>query len=153
MSSSTNIVPRNCSFGCQTRIYWDNSQSTFLEVFSKQKHICKNRSINNTSGNLPQMNNTNTNRPYYNKKPWIPKPKMDNSLEVIQGTISEVTSKYEILTDLIRDYNGKTHGSQSHINGNVFSLVVYYEIPEGKRVELKQRFNNFIRTVITLPKN
>jgi hypothetical protein len=41
------------------------------------------------------------------------------------------------LSDIVSEYNGKLHGSQSHINGNIISLVVYYEVPEGKREEVK----------------
>ena len=151
---SQNIIPKDCSYGCNTRIYWSVADNAYFEVFTKQKHICKNRSINTASGNLPGANTSNTNRPYYSKKPWIPKPKMDNSLEVIQGTISEVTSKYEILTDLIRDYNGKTHGSQSHIvaNNNI-QLIVYFEVTLGQRDEVKRKFDNMIRNLMVLQRN
>jgi hypothetical protein len=45
---------------------------------------------------------------------------------------------------LIRDYHGKVHGSQSHtIANNSISLIVYYEVPEGKREEVKQKFGNY----------
>jgi hypothetical protein len=44
------------------------------------------------------------------------------------------------------EYNGKVHGSQSHIiSNNTISLVVYYEVPEGKREEVKTLFNNKVR--------
>ena len=46
------------------------------------------------------------------------------------------------LSDIVRDHNGKVHGSQSHIVANSMSLIVYYEIPEGKREEVKHRFKN-----------
>jgi hypothetical protein len=70
--SSTNIInPKPCSYNCGSRIYWNTSENAYFEVFSKQKHICKNRS-NNTFGNFPQVNNSNnTNRSFYNKKTWI----------------------------------------------------------------------------------
>jgi len=71
-----------------------------------------------------------------------PKPKMSNSFELLTGPINEIQRKYEILSDLVTEYNGKVHGSQSHISSNAISLVVYYEVPEGKREEVKQRFNN-----------
>jgi len=47
----------------------------------------------------------------------------------------------------VTEYNGKVHGSQSHIitANNSISLIVYYEVPaEGKREEVKQKFNTFI---------
>jgi hypothetical protein len=155
MSSSTNqnIIPKDCSYGCGTRIYWDNSQSTYFEVFSKSRHNCPNRVKKSTT---PELSSGITNKPtYYNKFSKQPKPKMSNSLELLSGPISEVQKKYELLSDIVSEYNGKVHGSQSHINGNSISLVVYYEVPaEGNTREMvKQKFNNFIRTVITLPRN
>ena len=41
------------------------------------------------------------------------------------------------------EYNGKVQGSQSNVmQDNSISLIVYFEVPEGKREEVKQRFNN-----------
>ena len=45
---------------------------------------------------------------------------------------------------IVWDHNGKVHGSQSHINGNIVSLIVYYEVPSGMRDEVKQRYKNRI---------
>jgi hypothetical protein len=37
-------------------------------------------------------------------------------------------------------------GWQSHIIAiNNMQLVVYYEVPDGKREEVKPKFNNFVR--------
>ena len=36
---------------------------------------------------------------------------MSNSLEILQGTIQEMQEKYEILSDIVSEYNGKVHGS------------------------------------------
>jgi hypothetical protein len=59
---------------------------------------------------------------------------MSNSLELLSGPLSETQKKYEILSDIVSEYNEKVHGSQSHIiNDNIVSLVVYYEVLEGKR--------------------
>ena len=85
---------------------------------------------------------------HYSKKPWTttPKPKMSNSFEYLQGSIVEIQKKYEILSDIVTEYGDKVHGSQSHIiASNNMQLVVYYEVPEGKREEVKQKFNNFVR--------
>ena len=144
MSSQNNIIPKDCSYGCNTRIYWNTAENAYFEVFTKQKHICKNRSNNNT---------TTTSKPnYYNKKPWstTPKPKMSNSFELLQGPIAEIQKKYEILSDIvIVEYNGRIHGSQRDRDPNKpglpFDLLVYYEVPEGKRDEVKQKFNTITR--------
>ena len=65
---------------------------------------------------------------------------MDNSLEILHGTSTdEIRNQYEVLADLIKEYNGKTHGSQSHILANdSIRLIVYYEVPEGMREEIKK---------------
>jgi hypothetical protein len=128
-------------------MYWDTVSNSFLKVFCKQKHICKNRSANKPTS-VP--NGTNTNRQfYYNKFSKQPKPKMSNSLELISGPFSEIQNKYEILSDIVTEYNGKVHGSQFHIiTNNELRIIVYYEIPEGKREEVKQRFNTIIRNYL-----
>ena len=140
-NSNTNIIPKDCSYGCSTRIYWNTAENAYFEVFTKQKHVCPNRS---------NANNTNRTSSFYNKKPWTPKPKMSNSLELLGGPIQDIQKKYEVLSDIVSEYNGKVHGSQSHIGpNNSISLVVYYEVPaEGnKRDEVKQKFNNFIVSI------
>ncbi|MGE0243611.1 MAG: hypothetical protein AB7P56_06755 [Nitrososphaeraceae archaeon] len=148
MSSSTIINPKPCNYGCGCRIYWSVADNAYFEVFTKQKHVCKNRSVSKPSGILPQGN---TNRPfYYNKFTKQPKPKMSNSLELLTDPIDSIQKKYEILSDLVTEFNGKVHGSQSHVNGNIVSLIVYYEVPEGKRDEVKQRFTNFIKNQLIL---
>jgi hypothetical protein len=50
---------------------------------------------------------------------------------------------------LVRDSGGKVHVSQSHIvaASNNMYLIVYYEFPEGKRDEVKQKFNNVIQNI------
>lgn len=65
---------------------------------------------------------------------------MSNQLELLTGPILEIQKKYEILSDIVTEYNGKVHGSQSHINGNIISLIVYFEVPEGKREMVRQKF-------------
>ena len=136
---SSNIInPKPCNYNCGTRIYWDTNTNSYLEVFTKQKHICKNRT---KSASSPSYSNKSN---YYNKFTKQPKPKMSNSLELLTGSIDSVQKKYEILSDIISDLGGKTHGSQSQITGNNISLIVYYEVPEGKREEVKFQFKNSI---------
>ena len=71
---------------------------------------------------------------------------MSNSLELINGSIDSVQKKYEILSDIVTTENGKVHWSQSHmLVDNKLALIVYFEVPEGKRDEVKSRFkNNYI---------
>jgi len=146
--SNTIINPKPCNYGCNTRIYWNASENAYWEVFSNKKHACPNRSNKTTISTSTNTNNASVNRPFYNKKPWINKQKMSNSFELLTGPISEVQTKYEILSDIITEMGGKTHGSQSHIvANNSMSLIVYYEVPaEGnKRKEIKRKFENFAR--------
>ena len=86
---------------------------------------------------------------------------MSNSLELLTGPITDIQKKYEILSDIVSEANGKVHGSQRDMdpsNGKVhgsqrdrdpktglLDLLVYFEVPDGKREECKQRFNNIIR--------
>ena len=72
------------------------------------------------------------------------KPKMSNSSELLQWSIKDIQKKYEILSDIVTEMGGKVHGSQSHIvaPNNTLQLIVYYEVPEGKRDEVKNKFEN-----------
>ena len=133
-----------------SRIYWNTAENAYFEVFTKQKHQCPN--INNNKPTTSTNTSTAKRPNYYNKFAKQPKPKMSNSLELLSGPIKEIQKKYEILNDIVTEYNGKVHGSQSHINGNIISLVVYYEVPEGKREEVKQKFNTITKNNLTLQK-
>ena len=67
ISSNTTIInPKPCNYGCNTRIYWDTSSNSYLEVFTKQKHSCPNRNNNSSYSN---KNNTYRNWPNNSKKP------------------------------------------------------------------------------------
>ena len=147
MSSSNNTItyPKPCGYNCGTKIYWNTSENAYFEVFSGNRHQCPNRSKSVTSTNNTKV--TTTNKPsYYNKFAKQLKPKMSNSLELLQGPIAYVQSKYEILSDIVSEANGKVHGSQSHIvtAANSISLIVYYEVPEGQRDTIKHKFSNYI---------
>jgi hypothetical protein len=154
MSSANTINPKPCNYGCNTRIYWNTSENAYFEVFAKRKHICPNRS---NGKSVTTQSTTNTNKPnyYYNKKPYYskePKSKMSNSFELLTGPIDSIKKKYEILSDIVTEYNGKVHGSQSHIiQNNSMSLVVYFEVPVGQREEVKRKFNDFVLSIITRP--
>jgi hypothetical protein len=156
---NTNIIdPKPCNYNCGTRIYWNAAENAYFEVFSENRHQCPNRKSGNKSNNVTQITNTKPN--YYKKSYYAtqqkqlqqPKPKMSNSLELLQGPIVDVQSKYEFLSDIVSEANGKVHGSQSHIvtaaNNNSISLIVYYEVPEGQRDEIKLKFNSFIKNLM-----
>jgi len=74
---------------------------------------------------------------------------MDNSFEFLTGSPETIKIQYEYLSDMVRDSGGKVHGSQSHIiaASNNMYLIVYYEVPVGKRDEVKQKFNNVIQNI------
>jgi hypothetical protein len=142
-NQNNNIYPKSCTYGCNTQIYWNASINEYWEVFTKKKHICPNR-VNN---NKPPTTATTTNRPtYYNKfaKQQFAKPKMSNSFEYLQGSIAEIQKKYEILSDIVSEYNGKVHGSQRDRDPktDLIDLLVYYEVPLGQRDEVKRNFNH-----------
>ena len=75
MSSTTNTIinPKPCNYNCDTRIYWNVSESAYWEVFSKKKHVCPNRSNKITTTNNNTNNASNVNHSFYNKKPWVSK--------------------------------------------------------------------------------
>ena len=152
IQNQNNIIPKDCSYGCSTRIYWNTSENAYFEVFSKKKHICPNR-VNKSVTNTPTTGAT-TKPTYYSKKPWStqPKPKMSNSFELLTGPIETIQKKYEILSDLvIVEHGGKVHGSQSHnVKNNSMQLIVYFEVPLGQRDEVKRKFENFVRNNIVM---
>src|SRR5918995_6479983 len=130
--NNNTIIPISCNYNCGTRIYLDTSESAYLEVFTKKRHYCPNRT------NSKSVTQTTTDKPnYYNKFAKQPKPKMSNYFELLTGPILDIQKKYEILSDIVSEYNGKVHGSQSHIvANNNMSLIVYYEVPaEGNKRE------------------
>jgi len=62
MSNTNTIInPKPCNYNCGTRIYWDTSESVYLEVFTKKRHSCPNRSKSVT------QTTTATKPNYYNK--------------------------------------------------------------------------------------
>ena len=152
-NQNNNIYPKSCTYGCNTLIYLNASVKEYWEVFTQKKHICPNR-VNNKP-TTTSTTATTTNRPtYYNKKPWTsqqPKPKMSNSFELLTGpSIETVQKKYEILSDIVSEYNGKVHGSQRDRDPKtgLIDLLVYYEVPVGNREEVKRRYQNSISMLV-----
>ena len=151
-NTTNNIYPKPCNYGCNTQIFWNSSVNEYWEVFTKKKHICPNR-VNKPPTTAAA---TTTNRPtYYNKKTWSgqqPKPKMSNSFELLTGSIETVQKRYEILSDIVSEYNGKVHGSQRDRDPKtgLIDLLVYYEVPLGQREEVKRKFENSVLTANSL---
>jgi len=167
----SNTNSKYCVYGCNTKIYWNTLNSEYVEVSTKKKHSCPNRSINsrksasgatinNNASSKPaycqnnHMNNYNSKNNYNYKKSWSNsnnKQPMDNTVEILQGSVDTIIQQYEALTDLIKEFKGKTHGSQSHsLQNNSLQIVVYYEVPEGKRDEIKGIFKTFTRNEIEI---
>ena len=146
MSSNTIINPKPCNYGCNTKIYWNITENAYFELFSKKKHVCPNRSNKTIITNTNTSSNTNNSPFYYkNKVERIQRPKMSTSLELLTGPISDIQKKYEILSDIVTEYNGKVHGSQSNVmQDNSISLVVYFEVAEGRRKEIKKEIMKVI---------
>ena len=143
-NTNQNIQPKSCVYNCGVQIFWNTASSEYWEVFTKKKHICPNR-VNNK----PTTNNTlatgvsttsNTKPTYYSKKPWSttqPKPKMSNSFELLTGPIETIQKKYEVLSDIVTEYDGKVHGSQRDRDPKtgLLDLLVYYEVPLGRETK------------------
>jgi len=143
--STQNIYPKSCNYGCNTQIYWNVATNEYWEVFTKKKHICPNPVNNNKPPTTATT--TTTNRPtYYNKfaKQQFAKPKMSNSFELLNGPIETIQKKYEVLSDIVTEYNGKVHGSQRDRDPKtgLIDLLVYYEVSIGQRDEVKRKFDN-----------
>ncbi|HJT85726.1 MAG TPA: hypothetical protein VJ697_14685 [Nitrososphaeraceae archaeon] len=146
------IRPKSCTYSCGVEIYWNTEENTYYELYSRKKHICPNLiAYNKDSTGIPPA--TASKPSYYTKelsninesttKIQI-KPNMDNSFEFLEGSSNRIKRYYEFLSDVIRGYNGKIHGSHAHLSNNGICLVVYYEVPKGKRDEIKKKIENFI---------
>ena len=150
-NNNQNINPRPCVYGCGIQIYWNDSVNEYWEVFTKKKHICPNRRNKSSAtttttttkdGGITPPSTAQKPR-YYNPytKKWTPyasianqqqfaKPKMSNSFEYLQGSITEIQKKYEILSDIVTEYGGKVHGWQRERDPKtgLIDLIVNYEI-------------------------
>ena len=134
---------KTCMYGCNTQIFWNPEHNEYWEAYTRKKHICPNRLA---SRNKPASISSNTTYSYrkaggagYSN---LSKAKMDNSFELLQGPVKDVQKQYEILLDIIRNHNGKVHGSQrdKDVKTGMLDIIVYYEVPEGQRQEVKRIF-------------
>ena len=150
MGATNTINPKPCVYNCNTQIYWNASVNEYWEVFTQKRHLCPNR-VNKqsvTTNTSISGQTTSTKPTYYNKKPWstTPKPKMSNSFEYLQGSIADIQKKYESLSDIVTEHNGKVHGSQRDRDPKtgLLDLLVYYEVPLGNRDEVKRKFSMLV---------
>ena len=74
---------------------------------------------------------------------------MSNSFELLTGPIDTIQKKYEILSDIVSDIMVKSmvHKGIEYSKYWLIDLLVYYEVPEGHREEVKRRFNSLVITV------
>ena len=153
------IRPKSCTYGCGVEIYWNTQEDAYFELHSGNKHVCPNLTIKKSSTNTQPPPTYETKPKYYSTKNYKKsdssstnnqqqqtKPKMDNSFELLSGSsVLDIQKQYEILSDVVRDSEGKLHGSQRDRDPKtgLLDLLVYYEVPEGKREEVKIKINNF----------
>ena len=161
MSYTThNIHPKPYAYGCSIQIYWTTSANEYWNIFTKKKHICPNhgqKSATTAAGiTLPST----TSKPhYYNltvtkRTPYTsfagqqqPKPKLSNSFELL----TTVQKQYEMLSYSVTEHGRRVHGSQRDIDSKtgLMDLLIYYEVPQGQREEVKQKFNNIRNEIVT----
>lgn len=59
-SSVSNIDSKYCSYGCNTKIYWNTLKSEYDDVSTNGKHYCPNR-LNNSNKSVGLGVNNNNN--------------------------------------------------------------------------------------------
>ena len=167
MSYTThNINPKPYAYGCSIQIYWTTSTNEYWNIFTKKKHICPNhgqKSATTAAGiTLPST----TSKPHYDnltvtkRTPYTsfagqqqPKPKLSNSFELLTtGPKENIQQQYEMLSYIVTEHGRRVHGSQRDIDsktGLMMDLLIYYEVSQGQREEVKQKFNNIRNEVVT----
>ena len=65
MSATNTINPKPCIYNCNTRIYWNNKENAYFEVFSQKRHICPNRTNNNNNKSNVAQTTTTATKPNY----------------------------------------------------------------------------------------
>jgi len=84
---------------------------------------------------------------------YLQHSKTSYSFELLTGlTNVEIQKKYEILTGIIIAANGKIQGS--HLDSDPTTgnpgMLVYYEIPQGRIIEVKRKFNSSIKNMVLM---
>jgi hypothetical protein len=173
-----NSKPKPCAYGCSIQIYWDTSANEYWNIFTKKKHICPNRRQKSattttttttiaiaiataTAGITPP---STTSKPHYfyltvtKRTPYTsfpnqqPKPKLSNSFELLTTSPKEnIQKQYEMLSYIVTEHGRRVHGSQRNIDSKtgLMDLLIYYEVHQGQREEVKQKFNNIRNEIVT----
>ena len=167
MSYTThNINPKPCAYGCSIQIYWTTSANEYWNIFTKKKHICPNRRQKSatTAAAGITLPSTTSKPHYYNltvtkRTPYTsfagqqqPKPKLSNSFELLTtGPKENIQKQYEMLSYIVTEHGRRVHGSQRDIDSKtgLMDLLIYYEVPQGQREEVKQKFNNIRNEIVT----
>ncbi len=166
MSYTThNINPKPCAYGCSIQIYWITSANEYWNIFTKKKHICPNRRQKSATAAAGITPPSTTSKPhYYNltvtkRTPYTsfagqqqPKPKLSNSSELLTtGPKENIQEHYEMLSYIVAEQGRRVHGSQRDIDSKtgLMDLLIYYEVPQGQREEVKQKFNNIRNEIVT----
>ena len=169
MSYTThNINPKPCAYGCSIQIYWTTSANEYWNIFTKKKHICPNHGQKSATTATTAAGITlpsTTSKPhYYNltvtkRTPYTsfagqqqPKPKLSNSFELLTtGPKENIQKQYEMLSYIVTEHGRRVHGSQRDIDSKtgLMDLLIYYEVPQGQREEIKQKSNNIRNEIIT----
>ncbi len=169
-----NSKPKPCAYGCSIQIYWDTSANEYWNIFTKKKHICPNRrqksattttTTTTTSTTAAEITPpSTTSKPhYYNltvtkRTPYTsfpnqqPKPKLSNSLELLTTSPKEnIQKQYEMLSYIVTEHEKRVHGSQRDIDSKtgLMDLLIYYEVHQCQREEVKQKFNNIRNERVT----
>jgi len=171
MSYTThNINPKPYAYGCSIQIYWTTSANEYWNIFTKKKHICPNHGQKSattataTTAAGITLPSTTSKPHYYNltvtkRTPYTsfagqqqPKPKLSNSFELLTtGPKENIQKQYEMLSYIVTEHGRRVHGSQRDIDSQtgLMDLLIYYEVPQGQREEVKQKFNNIRNEIIT----
>jgi hypothetical protein len=81
-----------------------------LKYLTKKKHICPNRLNNTNKKSVTPTTNANNISTYYKKSfatNQQSKPKMSNSLKLFHDPSDSIKMKYEVLSDIVMEYNDK----------------------------------------------
>lgn len=168
MSYTThNINPKPSAYGCSIQIYWTTSANEYWNIFTKKKHICPNRrqkSATTTAAGITPPSTTS--KPHYYNLTTVtkitlytsfagqqqPKPKLSNSFELLTtGPKENIQKHYEMLSYIVTEHGIRVHDSQRDIDSKtgLMDLLIYYEVPQGQREEVKQKFYNTRNEIVT----
>lgn len=126
-----------CKYCNKVELYWDDGIGRYCEVESGEPHRCDSYVKGAaTSSNKPRWE-PRTKPDYSSAKPKEKEngsnKNVDNSFELLTGSVDEIRKEYQYLSKLVKEHSGKVHGSQSSFIEGIgeLRLIVYYEVAEG----------------------